>query len=271
MRYQQYNNRFYYILIFLIFFLMFGGFRVLAVLLGLVFAFLPLIIFFFVLFNLFTIINRNHMISQYINHQTAPHNKFVELLTRVAVHVIHADGKVEEVEIQTFKNFFMTRLDFSQQAVLWVEDVLKRELKAPHPLNELMAEVNAQFNYDTKLVLLDFLYHIASSDFQFSDTEAKLLGTIAGLMHIAAADHAYIRARHLRSESTGKTQSREKYYRVLGLSPGASQDDIKQAYRKLVKKFHPDVVAHLGEEFKQANEKKLKEVTEAYEKLKKRA
>ncbi len=49
------------------------------------------------------------------------------------------------------------------------------------------------------------------------------------------------------------------YYEVLGLSKGASEDEIKKAYRKLAKKYHPDV--NPGD--KEA-EKHFKEVNEAY-------
>ena len=52
------------------------------------------------------------------------------------------------------------------------------------------------------------------------------------------------------------------YYEVLGLQKGASDDDIKKAYRKMAKKYHPDV--HPGD--KDA-EMKFKEVNEAYEVL----
>ncbi len=52
------------------------------------------------------------------------------------------------------------------------------------------------------------------------------------------------------------------YYKVLGVSKTASQDEIKKAYRRLARKYHPDVS-------KEPNaEKKFKEVGEAYEVLK---
>ena len=51
------------------------------------------------------------------------------------------------------------------------------------------------------------------------------------------------------------------YYEVLGLSKGASEDEIKKAYRSLAKKYHPDVN-------KEADaEEKFKEINEAYEVL----
>lgn len=52
---------------------------------------------------------------------------------------------------------------------------------------------------------------------------------------------------------------KKDYYEVLGLNKSASQDDIKTAYRRLSKKYHPDVNPHFEKEFK--------EITEAYEVL----
>ncbi|WP_156956016.1 molecular chaperone DnaJ [Carnobacterium pleistocenium] len=50
-------------------------------------------------------------------------------------------------------------------------------------------------------------------------------------------------------------------YEVLGVSKGASDEEIKRAYRKLSKKFHPDINKEAG------SEDKFKEVAEAYEVL----
>lgn len=52
------------------------------------------------------------------------------------------------------------------------------------------------------------------------------------------------------------------YYEVLGVQKGASADEIKKAYRKEAKKYHPDL--HPGDK---AAEAKFKEVNEAYEVL----
>ena len=53
------------------------------------------------------------------------------------------------------------------------------------------------------------------------------------------------------------------YYEVLGLNKGASDDDIKKAYRKLAKQYHPDVNKAPDAE------EKFKEINEAYEQIKK--
>jgi len=55
------------------------------------------------------------------------------------------------------------------------------------------------------------------------------------------------------------------WYQVLEIGPNASEEEIKFAYRKMMKEYHPDKVASLGKELRDLAERKAKEISEAYE------
>lgn len=57
----------------------------------------------------------------------------------------------------------------------------------------------------------------------------------------------------------------QDYYEVLGVGRDASAKDIKAAYRKLARKWHPDL--HTGKKKKDEAEEKFKQINEAYEVL----
>ena len=65
-----------------------------------------------------------------------------------------------------------------------------------------------------------------------------------------------------RERSQQTWQKKRDYYEVLGLQKGASEDEIKKAFKTMARKYHPD----LHPDDKEAAEK-FKEVNEAYEVL----
>lgn len=70
-----------------------------------------------------------------------------------------------------------------------------------------------------------------------------------------------------RNTSSTYTTDKSKYYSILGISRGASQDEIKKAYRKLAKEHHPDRFVNSSDSEKKYHENKMKEINDAYENL----
>ena len=70
-----------------------------------------------------------------------------------------------------------------------------------------------------------------------------------------------------RNTSNTYTTDKSKYYTILGVNRGASQDEIKKAYRKLAKEHHPDRFVNSSDSEKKYHESKMKEINDAYENL----
>ena len=78
-----------------------------------------------------------------------------------------------------------------------------------------------------------------------------------------------------RSYQSGRQQARKQQgpslntcYQILGIASSSTEVELKKAYRKLAVKYHPDKVAHLGQDHVQTAEDKFQKVQEAYEKIK---
>lgn len=54
------------------------------------------------------------------------------------------------------------------------------------------------------------------------------------------------------------------WHEVLGVSKGASLEEVQTAYRSLIRQYHPDKVATLGEELRELAERKSKAINKAY-------
>jgi DnaJ like chaperone protein len=64
-----------------------------------------------------------------------------------------------------------------------------------------------------------------------------------------------------------KGDSLDDAYRVLGVSPQATDEELKRAYRRLALEHHPDRVAKLGDDVRRAAEKKFQEINAAKERI----
>jgi DnaJ-domain-containing protein 1 len=74
-----------------------------------------------------------------------------------------------------------------------------------------------------------------------------------------------------RSSSARAEASKSSFdpYRILGIDSSASREDIQAAYKARMQEYHPDKVAHLGEELQKVAHRKAVEIQQAYEQLRK--
>ncbi len=83
----------------------------------------------------------------------------------------------------------------------------------------------------------------------------------------SGGDDTYRRQQSRTGTADSENRGERSPYDVLGVSPAADQGEIHAAYRKLANRYHPDKVAHLGDEFRTLAEERFKEIQTAYDKL----
>jgi DnaJ like chaperone protein len=212
-------------------------------------------------------------VSEYEESQTETHNKFVFLLVNILVKIAQIDGTVTRDEVKTIRHFFQYNLNYSQSRLYWVKELIKEALGSTATIESFLSEFKQSFGYEPRLILLELIYQVLYSNEKVSDSELQQVRTIASYLEISAYDQRSTEAKFragYRPGSQAGAIDEDRYYAILGLSAGADFSEIKAAYRKLSMKYHPDKVGHLGEEFKEVAEEKMKEINNAYEYLKRK-
>lgn len=212
-----------------------------------------------------------HKVSQYESQQSEDRNQFVSLLVHILVKIAELDGQITRSEIATITNSFRVNLRYTQEQMFWVKELIKDATGSPASLDDLLTEFKGQFGYQPRLILVELVFQVLYSNHHVSSAELDLTEKIALFLEISQFEYIAIRGRyqaHYDSRTRQQTSDRDRYYETLGLGPGASPEEIKNAYRKLSKEYHPDLVGHLGEEFRKVAEEKMKDINMAYQHLK---
>ena len=198
-------------------------------------------------------------------------NSFMFSLLVLASYIIKADGRVMHSEMELVRRFLSQ--NFGEQAKQQGEEILLKLFEQQKRLG--MAEyrtviqdschqIRANMAYEQRLQLLNFLVMIAQADAVVSPEEIAALKEVA--IHMGLSVEDVIQMLNLRSGSSA-TSSLDDAYKVLGIAPSATNDEVKAAYRKMALKHHPDKVAALGEDVRKAAEKKFQEINDAKEKI----
>lgn len=207
-------------------------------------------------------------VSAYEASRTETHKHFVYLLVHILVRIAQLDGRFSRAELVTMTNFFQYNLHYNQEQMYWVKQLIKDARDADISMEELLVEFRNSFAaYEPRLILLELIYQIIYLKSPVDQRELAKVRQIAEFLSIRDYDLRNIEAKYMYGQGgrAGSAASlEEKYYAMLGLEQGADFITVKKAYRKLSMQYHPDKVAHLGDEFKGVAEEKMKEINESY-------
>lgn len=182
----------------------------------------------------------------------------VSLLVLVAA-VMKADGKVVKSEYDYVKAQMAKTLgvNAAQQLLPILQDILQKDI----PLQQVCNQITGNMEYSYRLQLIHLLFGISKADGVIDAREIKVIEEIAFYLDLSREDIASIKAMFCKDAKSA--------YKILEIEPSATDDEVKSAYRKMAVKFHPDKVAHLGEELQVQATEKFKEVQNAYNDIKK--
>ena len=173
--------------------------------------------------------------------------------------VMKADGNVMKSELDYVKRFFLQ--NFGQERAESYIKMLREILDKDYNLYEVSQQVGRYMDYSSRLQLLHYLFGIANADGFISPEELSVVNTISDYMGVTNSDFLSVKAMFIKETDSA--------YKILGIEPTATDEEVKRAYREMAKKNHPDLVSNLGEDVRKAAEKKFQEINAAYEAIKK--
>lgn len=180
-------------------------------------------------------------------------NSFLISLLALSAAIIKSDGKVTSAERSRFREFFDA--NFGEQAANEAVEILDDILQKDFNLYEVCSQVRSCMDYSQRLQLYHYLVSLGACD-DLVKKEVDLLETIATCIGLSKTDSDSIMA-HFRP-------SNDSNYRILGITPNATDEEVKKAYRRMAVQYHPDKVATLGEDVQKAAEEKFKVISQAY-------
>ena len=174
---------------------------------------------------------------------------------------INSQGIIDDVGILPFGLIFWQ--DIQEVEVIEVRGqkfislILKNPeeyiLKEPNPILRISIKIN--YKWYGSPILISF------NDLEYDFDELYKLIT-------ERHKEYYLQSESKKNDTTNRktynSNSESYHFSILKIKPEATIEEIKKAYKDEIKKYHPDKVEHLGDEFKTIADKKSKEINKAY-------
>jgi len=201
------------------------------------------------------------------------------LLIALMAKVAKADGKVCELEAELLKHTFSdisSHFENNEEVREKLKVLYKEQKESFDNTIEICQSLYTltKFDYSKRVKIMEYLLNLAFIDKEFSSTERMIVEDISNALKIKNQDFENLIntfEAFYSNQASSNALSLDNAYEVLNSSSSDDNNTIKKNYRKLVKEYHPDIMAGRGESQNIIDEatKKLQEINEAYELVKK--
>ncbi len=206
-------------------------------------------------------------------------NTEMGILIALMAKVAKSDGRVSELEAELIKN---TLNDMSALFPNSTEarDALKQIYNSEKEIFTNTTQIAFKYlqmtknNYEKRVFLIEYLLNLAFIDGVYDKSEEQIIKTIADVLYIDKRDFANLLGKfqiNYKKPTPTKKMNLDDAYDILEASRQDSFEIIKKKYRKLVRKYHPDILSGKGADKHTIEEatKKLQVINEAYEMIEK--
>lgn len=191
---------------------------------------------------------------------------FLVAMISLAAKVAKADGRVTEQEVRSFDAFLRDRLGMGADDRRMAARLFNEARDSQVPAEEFARQVRALIGHEPDRLrdLISLLMSVAAADAGIDPAEDRLLRSIAREMGLSARDYEAASAMFY------PRRDPDAPYAVLGLTRDATDDEVKKAYRRLAREYHPDVVVNkgMGEDFRKFADEKMRAINAAYDAVK---
>ena len=191
---------------------------------------------------------------------------FMVAMISLAAKVAKADGQVTNDEIRSFDRFLKDNLGLNAEDRKVAARIFNQAKDSPIPAEDFARQVRDLLGHqpDRLRDLVSLLMNIAMADGHFDPKEERLIRSIANAMGLSSRDFEEAKSMF------NPTADLSMAYATLGVLEESGDKEIKTAYRRLAKEYHPDVVANkgMGEDFQKFAAEKMRAVNSAYDAVK---
>lgn len=214
-----------------------------------------------------------------------------ELLVLIAYVAKSDNNRLRQSELDYCKSYFQKTFPHSDITKLML--LFKDYLDDPDIAQKCSEACGSVRNYATiheKLTFLQCLFGFAMADGNPHQSELNAIQNISDMFGVDRSTFEALKMMFVgfsyggySSQSSGSGgyysgnsntfeqrsgPTLDECYKILEVSPDASDDEVKKAYRAAAMKHHPDKVSHLGEDVRKQAEEKFAKINQAYDKIK---